>query len=402
MKIGIVSPFRAADLAELLDSSSQEELAGLGGASATPVFPLAREWHRRGHSVAVFCFEPSASRIHTLRGNRLVIHVIPKRRARRCLLDFYRTECRLMRELVGREKPDVLTAQWTYDHALAALQCGIPTAVTCHDPPWRCAWIIKSLFAAYHVAVAWHVIRHADRLICVSPYTARHIQRYFRPRCPLDVVPNGLGPEVFARRERRLGSPAAPERALTLCNVGGWGEIKNVTTLLLAFALVRAKKPAAKLALFGCGLGPAQAAETWARHRNLQQGVVFNGAVPYARVLDFLEREAGLMVHPSLVEAHGMVLVEAMACGVPAIGGSRSGAVPWTLEEGRSGYLCDVRNPRALADTIIKAIEAPDRNQAMVEHAWISARQRFNQEQAAAANESILQLLWASKRHTVP
>jgi len=287
----------------------------------------------------------------------------------------------------------VLSAQWTYDHALAALDSGLPTAVTCHDTPWRYAWIGKDWFAAYHIAVAWQVIRRAHRLVCVSPYTARHIENYFRPGGPVKVVPNGVPPEVFLRGERRGQRPPEPARALTLCSVGGWGTLKNLSTLLRAFAQVRVRLPAARLVLLGRDLGPAQAAESWARRHQLHFGVVFKGGVPHSAVLEFLEMEAGLMVHPSLIETHGMALVEAMACGVPVIGGSRSGAVPWTLEDGRSGYLGDVRDPRALAETIFRAVSAPDGNQALVAHAWESARQRFNQEQAVIGNEAILKEL---------
>jgi glycosyltransferase involved in cell wall biosynthesis len=400
MRIGIVSPFQPREVADLLDDDSRARSAAIPGVAATPVTPLVRAWHRRGHVLSIFCLDPSVSQVHTLRGEGLTLHVVPKRRARRCLLDCYQAECRLIRELVWRERPEVLTAQWTYDHALAALQCGLPTSVTCHDTPWRYAWIAKNLFTTYHIAVAWRVIRRADRLVCVSPYTAQHIRKYFRPRGPVEVVPNGVSPEAFLRGERRQQRPAQPERALTMCSVGGWGRLKNAATLLEAFALVRAKQPAARLVLFGPGLGPAQAAETWAARRNLHDGVVFKGSVSYGQVLDFLETDAGLMVHPSLVETHGMALVEAMACGVPVVGGSHSGAVPWTLEDGRSGYLCDVRHPRALAETILRAMSAPDGNQALVEHAWASARRRFNQEQAVTGNETILkELCAANARH---
>jgi glycosyltransferase involved in cell wall biosynthesis len=393
MKIGIVSPFQPREVADLLDGESRARIAAIAGVTATPVTPLVRAWHGRGHTLSIFCLDPSVSQVHTLRGERLTLHAVPKRRARQYLLDFYRTECRLIRELVRREKPEVLTAQWSYDHALAALQCGIPTAVTCHDTPWRCAWIGKDFHSAYHVAVAWRVIRRAHRLVCVSPYTAQHIQKYFRPGGPVDVVPNGVPLETFDRRERRRQAPARPGRALTLCSVGSWGTLKNISTLLQAFARVRASQPGTRLVLFGRELGPAQAAEAWAVRRQLHCGVEFRGSVDYGAVLDFLETEAGLMVHPSLVETHGMVLVEAMACGVPVIGGSHSGGVPWTLEAGRSGYLCDVRHPRDLAETILRALHAPDGNLALTEHAWASARRRFNEEQAVTGNEAILKLL---------
>jgi glycosyltransferase involved in cell wall biosynthesis len=395
MKIGIVSPFMPHDVADLLDAVSQEQLAGIRGVLATPVTPIAREWHQRGHQLSVFCLDPSVTQVRVLQGERLSIYVIPKRRARYCLLDFYRTECRLLREAIRRENPDALSAQWTYDHAWAALQCGIPTAVTCHDTPLRCAWISKNWHALYHLVMAWRVIRKANRLVCVSPYTARHIQKYFFPRCPVDVVPNGLFPEVFQRGERRLRNAAHPERPFTLCSVGGWGGLKNIPTLLKAFAKVRHETPAARLVLFGRELGPGQEAEQWARRHHLYDGVVFNGSTSRERLFDFLEGEADLMVHPSLVEAHGMVLIEAMACGVPVIGGRNSGAVAWTLEEGRCGFLCNVRDENALAKTMIEAMRQPDDNRALVERAWASAKQRFSLELAASANEDILRQLCA-------
>ncbi len=397
MNIGVASVFPPHELADHLDAISRAKLPAIRGVPAPSVTALVRGWLRHGHQVSVFCLDPSVTTIQDLRGDRLSIHVIPKRRARYSLLDFYRTERRLIQEAIRQERPDVISAQWTYEHALAALQCGIPTVVTCHDTPWRYAWISKQLFTTYHLPMAWRVIRRANRLVCVSPYTAQHIRNYFRPQGRVDVVPNGLMPEVFARGERRMQKAGSRPDSFTLCSVGGWGKIKNIATLLKAFAIVRRRHPRARLALFGRELGPGEAAEQWACRRNLQQGVEFKGSTPYEKVLDFLEAEADLLVHPSLVETHGLAIVEAMACGVPAIGGRNSGAVPWTLEEGRSGYLCDVRDERALAKTIVEALEQPDCNRVLVKRAWESAKKRFNQEQAVNANEAILRELAAGQ-----
>ena len=289
MKIGVASPFRPHDLADLLDKSSRQLLAGLGGMSATPVIPLVRGWHRMGHNLTIYCLERSTSKTLILHGDRLSIHVIPQRRARHCLLDFYSTECRLIREAVHGDPPEVISAQWTYEHAWAALQCGIPTAVTCHDTPWRYAWIGKNWFMTYHLAMAWRVIRRANRLVCVSPYTARHIQKYFRPRCPVDIVPSGLMPEVFARGERRLQQAGSRPASFNLCSVGGWGKLKNIATLLKAFASVHDRLPSARLALFGRELGAGQTAEQWARHLRLHEGVIFKGHTSHEKVLDYVE-----------------------------------------------------------------------------------------------------------------
>jgi glycosyltransferase involved in cell wall biosynthesis len=395
MKIGIVSHFMPHDLNDLLDTKSRDLLPEIGGVLSTPVTPIVREWHKRGHDLIVFTLDPSVRRSYQLKGPNLSIHVLPKRRSRYCLLDCYLQERRLIRAAVASESPDVLSAQWSYEHALAALSCGLPTVVTCHDAPFRCAWIAKHWHMSYHLFLAWKVIRKADRLICVSPYTAKHIQQYFRPHCPVDIIPNGLDSEVFERGRRRLEKDNSVSRPYTICSVGGWGALKNQKTLLRAFAaLPPVKDRPARLVLFGPGTGSGEAAESWARMRDLYHNVEFHGSKPREQILDFFETEADLMVHPSLIETHGMVLIEAMACGVPVIGGIKSGAVPWTLEEGDSGFLCDVRDVNDVARAILFARDqAPEARYEMALRAWHSVSQRFRVEDAAFANEEVLKKL---------
>ena len=331
MKIGICSPFMPHDLADLLDEGSQRLLTGIKGVTATPVTPLARELLDKGHEVSVFCLDPSIGAPMLLTGHKLVIHALPKRRFRASALDFYRKERVLIREAIERERPDVISAQWSYEHALGALDSGVPTVVTCHDTPLRYAWISKTFFMAYHVVIAAMVFRRANKLIAVSPYTARHIRKLFRPPYPPEVIPNGLAMEIFQRGELRLQREPDKRDTFNICCVGGWGRIKNVTSLLEAFRLIRQSEPTARLYLFGSGLGEGQEAHTWAKSRGLHEGVVFKGRAQRHEILDFLASDIDLMIHPSLIECHPMVLIEAIACGVPVLAGADSGGVAWTL-----------------------------------------------------------------------
>jgi glycosyltransferase involved in cell wall biosynthesis len=401
MKIGLVTIFQPHDLADLLDQSSRRLLPEIAGVTSTPVTPMAREWLRMGHELCVFTLDPSVTRPYLLKGNRLVIHVLPKRRARHYLFDCYKEERRLIRAAVASESPEVLSAQWSYEHALAALDCGLPTAVTCHDTPFRCAWIAKHWHATYHLLLAWKVIRKADSLICVSPYTVRHIRRYFRPRCPVYVIPNGLNLEIFKRGARRLEHASSIDRPYTICSVGRWGKLKNIPTLLKAFALLPKGQGGARLVLYGPGMGKGEQPEQWARERGLHGKVEFRGSAPREVILDFLENEADLMVHTSLIETHGMVLIEAIACGVIVVGGRYSGAVPWTLEEGRSGFLCDVRDVGDLARTIVRARnQKVDEKRDMKLHAWNYVSENFRIEDAASANVHVLSELKNNKNTT--
>ena len=63
-----------------------------------------------------------------------------------------------------------------------------------------------------------------------------------------------------------------------------------------------------------------------------------------------LFEEADLFCSSTLEESFGMVFLEAMAQGVPCIGGEKSGAVPWVMGDG--GVTCDVTKPEKLAECI--------------------------------------------------
>ena len=69
-------------------------------------------------------------------------------------------------------------------------------------------------------------------------------------------------------------------------------------------------------------------------------------------------RRAKLQVVPSLSEAQGLVVLEAMACGVPVIG-TETGGIPDMIEHGENGWLVPPGDALALAKTM-KAVLAND------------------------------------------
>jgi glycosyltransferase involved in cell wall biosynthesis len=161
---------------------------------------------------------------------------------------------------------------------------------------------------------------------------------------------------------------------------------KGVPELLRAFELVR-RRSDAQLVLVGDGdLRPWYEADAAQR---LGLGTAcFAGRVDEADLVA-LYRGATATVLPSTTqeEAFGVVLVEGMACGAPAVASDLPG-VRAVVRDGETGRLVAPGDVAALADALAGLLEDPELRRAYSEAALKDARTRFSrgrERQALAA-----------------
>jgi glycosyltransferase involved in cell wall biosynthesis len=346
MHIGFAGPISLAPLVKRL------------GCAPPPTysFPytgqLVDMWLEQGHQVTVFATSTELTQRWVREAGPLAVVVVPGRqRARHYLRDFFGAERAALSAAMRERAVDVVSAHWTYEFALAAIQSGLPAFVTAHDAPLRCAWEEGlSPFRWLRNSLALPVVHRATALSGVSPYAAGHLRRVLRAPGPVRVIPNGV----------RLAGlpPAAPVRPTdapvfaTVLN--GWGPLKNGEAALRAFGRVRAMLPRARLLMFGAGFAAGGAAAAWAESRGLARGVEFAGPTDHRALLERIATEATVLVHPSRVESFSMILLEAMGIGVPVIAGRRSGGPPWVLGDGDAGMLVDVESVPELAAAMVR------------------------------------------------
>jgi glycosyltransferase involved in cell wall biosynthesis len=357
---------RVAELTPWLELADREPRQLPKGLGATPVTLLARELLRRGHELVIATLDLAVQREVVLEGPQLRICLQPFRDRHRGR-DAYRVERRHLEATLRRERPDLVHAHWNYEYALAALRSGLPTLVTVHDwAPTILRWL-PDPYRAARLTMFVRSLAAARHLTTVSPYLAARIRRW--RRAPVPVVPNALEDEAFDDSPRTL----RPDGQVLLAINDGFSPWKNVTRLLEAYRLLRGQAPASRLVLVGADHEAGGVAERWAAPRGLTAGVEFRGQVPYPEVRRLLAR-ADVLVHPSLEESFGMVLLEAMAQGLPVVAGRRSGAVPWVLGQGRAGVLTDVTSPQAIAAAVAGLLSDGRRwascSRAAHEHAW--------------------------------
>src|SRR5919202_1271564 len=199
------------------------------------------------------------------------------------------------------------------------------------------------------------------------------------PRPRLRVVPPG----------RDVAGPAAPagdlrhgRRAAVLC-VGNWVARKGLHSLLDAFARLPAE--AATLHLVGDDRADSRyAARLRARLRQpeLAGRVTVHGPLPRENVAALYDA-ADVFVLPSVKEPYGTVYGEAMAAGLPVVGW-RAGNLPYLMEDGREGLLCDPGDVEGLARGLERLVDDEPLRRQLGEAARRRALARPTWEEVAA------------------
>ncbi|MBV8658910.1 MAG: glycosyltransferase [Burkholderiales bacterium] len=180
---------------------------------------------------------------------------------------------------------------------------------------------------------------------------------------PIEVIPTGIPLTQFQGGEGerfRTQHGIGLQREVALF-VGRVAHEKNIDLLLHATDLIRKSRPEFLLVLAGEGpaLGHLQALT---QRLGLTEHVRFIGYLDRAGALLDCYRAADLFAFGSTTETQGLVLLEAMAMGLPVVAIPAMGARDILSPE--QGCLCTQDNPQAFAETILKLLSDPQLRQA--------------------------------------
>jgi glycosyltransferase involved in cell wall biosynthesis len=180
-------------------------------------------------------------------------------------------------------------------------------------------------------------------------------------------------PRCRTGAQRRFGLSAGP----IFLAVGGIEERKNALRLLAAFARARSALPAAQLVLAGGaslldhGAYRSRFADRLSSSGLPAGAVVETGPLPHCD-MPALYRSADALVFPSIEEGFGLVLLEAMASGLPVVA---SAIEPFTEFLGAEDAVwCDPWSTASIADAMLAVLDAEQRRRLVANGALVAAR----------------------------
>lgn len=259
---------------------------------------------------------------------------------------------RMYRAYVDEQgKPDVLHAHSMFDGGIwaAALSrtAGLPFVLTEHRPSsirrtripgWRGPSMKAAAGATALVAVAKGFVPELN-----EAYGQAAADRW-------QYVPGLLSPQFEDVEIRRRTS-----KEFVFGHVSHLAPGKRVDLLLRAFARLVGTGARVRLRIVG-GSAAVPMLQSLAAELGVADQVTFTGAVSRQNIVEeFQQMDA--FVLPSVAEAFGTVLWEAMACGLPVIS-TRTWAGENAVEEGITGYTAPIDSETELAEAMSRMISS--------------------------------------------
>lgn len=176
----------------------------------------------------------------------------------------------------------------------------------------------------------------------------------------LHAIRNGVDLQRFHPRppercRRLLGITGSP----VILSVGNLVDLKGHDLVIDAMPALLAAHPGAQLKIVGAG-PLRQRLEAQVKRLALVEHVKFAGAVPQPSLVDWYG-SADVLVLASSREGWANVLLEAMACGTPAVA-TAVGGTPEVLSSEVAGELVNQRDAASIGQAVLRVLErAPSR-----------------------------------------
>lgn len=306
------------------------------GGTQCATYYMAKYLAQRGHEVHVIT-SVEGNLVERTTENGFDIHRLPWRRARFANKIVFGAE--IVKEII-QIRPDVIHVQDLIMAAPALLIkriYKIPYAVwgqgnDVYQPDWF-SKLTRNI-----------MMQHANAVLALTD----DMKRIMQDICMREiyVVPNGIDlkrfkPSLVRKKERKTKK---------IIFVGRLHPEKGIKYLIEAMPIVLQEMENTELLIVGDGIERSRLEEI-IETQGINDQIMFTGALQQKKIPEIMY-DADVFVIPSLSESFGIVIIEAMAAGLPIIA-TNVGGIPFIIDEGFNGYLINPKRSDEIANKIL-------------------------------------------------
>jgi len=219
-----------------------------------------------------------------------------------------------------------------------------------------------------------HGIEQSDAVTAVSKNLVELTEETLDIQKKIQVIYNFVNEKKYYRREMPSlrNQYGIQETEKVIVHISNFRKVKRIEDVIHTFYNIQ-QEIDAKLILIGDGPECSHIAEL-VESLGIEDHVLFLGK--QKRVEEILSI-ADLKLLMSQKESFGLVLLEAMACGVPCIG-TNVGGIPEVIDHGETGYLVDLGDTQAAAQYVVNLLKDENTYQSFVNKALEVVHNRFH------------------------
>jgi L-malate glycosyltransferase len=280
-----------------------------------------------------------------------------------------------MAEVAKREKLDILHVHYAIPHAVSAYLAKqmvgekLKIVTTLHGTDITVLGSDPSLANLIKFG-----IEKSDSVTAVSNSLVDQTNELIHPNKPIETIYNFIDERVYRQKNThhlKEEYGIKPEEKVII-HVSNFRQVKRVQDVIKSFNLIQEKIPS-KLLLVGDGPELTVVCRL-VEDLGLTDKVLFLGK---QENVEDLYSISDLKLLLSEKESFGLVLLEAMACGVPCIGTS-IGGIPEVISNNENGYLCELGDISGVASKAVTILSDPMLHSWMSKNARKTVTEKFN------------------------
>ncbi|WP_438420115.1 N-acetyl-alpha-D-glucosaminyl L-malate synthase BshA [Bacillus siamensis] len=289
-------------------------------------------------------------------------------------------------EVAARENLDIIHAHYALPHAVCAylakqmLKRDIGIVTTLHGTDITVLGYDPSLKDLIRFA-----IEASDRVTAVSTALAGETYDLIKPDKKIETIYNFIDERVYLKKNTesiKEKHGILPDEKVVI-HVSNFRKVKRVKDVIRVFRNIAAKTKA-KLLLVGDGPEKCVAWQLVEKY-GLQDQVLLLGNQDRVEELYSI---SDLKLLLSEKESFGLVLLEAMACGVPCIG-TNIGGIPEVIKDQVSGFLVEVGDIQAASEKALAVLEDKQLSKRLTDHALKMVETAFSSQRIVSQYERI-------------